>query len=651
MVRGHGFPRPEETREPMARLRPQASLALFAAALPALAGAQGEAPPTPFGEDIEVVGKRQRPTAAADPTAAATVVDATRFAGEAKSVAELVATAPGVAVNGYGGLGQLATVSIRGSTADQVAVYLDGLLLNTGAGGGVDLSRIPREWIDRIEVIRGAEGAVFGAGTLGGAINIATRPVRAGTWSVEATGGSFGTVGASATAATGGQRWGALAAVAGDDTSGRFGYDFDPFPTLSGNALEPRARGHNAARSGGALAKLWAGVGPGRFDALLQMSGGGRDVPGSPYQPTPRDGQDDSRFALLTRLDEPVAPSADVAVMAAARTDALTVRVSPLPEARQRDLAAAVGARLTWRAGPSALLLRAEARGERLRLDGAPDRERASLSVGVSDALTLGRVVLSPAVGWDTNGRDRGASAKLGAALRLGGPFSIRASAGATYRPPSFAELYLRQGLIAPNPDLVPERGTSVDGAIVAEGALGFASAGAFATLTRDLIVYEQASFGLFKPFNDAKASTSGVEVEAATAPLGPLGIALSGAYTFLATETLRGGEDVLGKDLPHRARHRAYARAAIGRGPLEAHADVQYVGSQFLETRNLQPIAPVTAVGLGASARVWRRPDVRIHVEAKNLLDDRTLQDGFGNPLPGRMVLFTLRAEGQGVP
>jgi iron complex outermembrane receptor protein len=92
------------------------ALATFVAAFaPAAAGA--DAPPEPAPEirldDIVVRVERPEP---AGPGAAATVVEAGRFAGEAKSVAELVSTAPGVAVREYGGLGKLATVSIRGAS-------------------------------------------------------------------------------------------------------------------------------------------------------------------------------------------------------------------------------------------------------------------------------------------------------------------------------------------------------------------------------------------------------------------------------------------------------------------------------------------------------------------------------------------------------
>jgi vitamin B12 transporter len=48
--------------------------------------------------------------------------------------------------------------------------------------------------------------------------------------------------------------------------------------------------------------------------------------------------------------------------------------------------------------------------------------------------------------------------------------------------------------------------------------------------------------------------------------------------------------------------------------------------------------------VNAGAFARILRSPEVRIGAEVKNLLDDRTLQDGFGYPLPSRTLLVTLR-------
>ncbi|HET8734498.1 MAG TPA: TonB-dependent receptor plug domain-containing protein, partial [Anaeromyxobacteraceae bacterium] len=212
--------------------------------------------------------------ATADPTAAVTVVPAERYAGEAKQVAELVATAPGVAVSAYGGLGQLATASIRGSTPDAVRVLLDGLPLNTAFGGGVDLSTIPRQWISRLEVVRGPEGALYGAGAMGGALNVVTRPAAAGTWSAEATGGSFGTWSGAADAAFGRPGLDVLAAVNAERTGGGFTYRYDRTPNVAGGEQTLVRENNGAARAGG-LVKLGAALGGDlRLDGLAQVSGG-----------------------------------------------------------------------------------------------------------------------------------------------------------------------------------------------------------------------------------------------------------------------------------------------------------------------------------------------------------------------------------------
>ncbi len=634
---------------PSVRARARAALLIALAPLAAVAG-DGDARPPAFGEELEVVGQR-RPGAVGDETAAATVVDAHRFEGEARSVAELIATAPGVAVSQYGGLGQLTTVSLRGSSAAEVQVFLDGLPLNTAAGGGVDLARIPRAWIERIEVVRGAEGAVYGAGTLGGAVNIVTRRAVAGAWSAEATAGSFRTFAGSADGAVGGERWGLLGAVAVEDTSGRFGYLFDDQPALAGNPLQPLERTHDAAFTAGGLAKLWAAVGEGRLDAVLQLSGGTRDLPGSPYQLTPNDGQRDARAGAVVHLAEQLAEGLDLVLGAAGRDDRLTVWLEHFPTARQRDLAGEASAELRWTSGPSVLALRAAGGGERLEVEGAPTRGWAEGSLSASDQLQLlaGRLRVAPAVRVDAMGPFRGLSAKVGAALRVAGPLSVRASAGRSFRAPSFAELYLRQGLLDPNPDLAPETSWSADAGVALDGRLGLASATAFTQQYRDLIVYEAASFRRFKPLNDGKAAANGLELEAASAPLGPAALALSGAYTFLATETLRGSAAQLGKDLPHRARHRLYARLAGERGPVAAHAEAQWISAQFQDLANSPAlrVPPVLAFGAGASVRLIHRPETRLALEVRNLADDRTLQDGFGNPLPGRTVMITLRVSG----
>lgn len=600
-------------------------------------------------EQIVIIGRRLRGQVAEDPTASATVVSAERFAGEAKGVAELVATAPGVAVNDYGGLGRAATVSIRGATADGVLVLLDGMPLNTAFGGGVDLASIPRHWVDRIEIVRGAEGAHYGAGALGGVVNVITRRPRAAAWSGEASGGSYETFAASADRSFSSRGASLLFAAGAESSGGAFRYRHPANPNDPAPTWLERRRANDASARGGGMVKLAAPLGAARLDALLQLSGGRRGLPGSPYLPTPDDRQEDARAALSARLAR--AAWGDrllVAGRLTGRFDWLASRTGGM-DASHRDAAAGVvaEARLQHRAGGLRVALEVEEEALRAEALGGT-RRRRTIAASISGDLLLAaeRLRVGPALRAERTGAFDGLSAKLGASVRVAGPLALRASAGSTFRAPSFAELNLQQALVAPNPDLVPEEGLGGDAALVLDARPVFASLGAHATLYRDLVYYQQASLGRFKPFNAGKVLVRGLEAEVATAPdRALLGLSLSASYTLLATEILRGVEGTLGNEVPHRARHRLYARAALEPGPASAHLEAHLVGRQFDDAQNLDPIRATLAWNAGASLRVARRPELRVALEVRNALGDRALQDAFGYPLPGRMWLLSIRA------
>ncbi len=81
---------------------------------------------------------------------------------------------PGISIGEYGGLGQNVALSLRGSTAGQVLVLVDGVPVNDLQLGGYDLNLLCLENIDRVEVIRGAASALYGADAMGGVINVIT---------------------------------------------------------------------------------------------------------------------------------------------------------------------------------------------------------------------------------------------------------------------------------------------------------------------------------------------------------------------------------------------------------------------------------------------------------------------------------------------
>jgi outer membrane receptor protein involved in Fe transport len=71
------------------------------------------------------------------------------------------------------------TISIRGmgvgDTADRVLVLIDGIPLNGGFFGNILWNRVPKEMVERVEVVRGASSSLYGSYAMGGVVNIVTR--------------------------------------------------------------------------------------------------------------------------------------------------------------------------------------------------------------------------------------------------------------------------------------------------------------------------------------------------------------------------------------------------------------------------------------------------------------------------------------------
>jgi iron complex outermembrane receptor protein len=102
------------------------------------------------------------------------LIEREAFEGKMEDLAEVVEKEAGVQVRQAGGLGSFSTVSLRGSSSEQVMIFVDGILLNDASGGGVDLSNITLSDIESIEIYRGITSMNFGKASIGGVINIKT---------------------------------------------------------------------------------------------------------------------------------------------------------------------------------------------------------------------------------------------------------------------------------------------------------------------------------------------------------------------------------------------------------------------------------------------------------------------------------------------
>ena len=130
-------------------------------------------------DEVVVTATRQEEELATVP-ANVTVITAEEITqSPAETVPELLRSVAGVLVNDIAGNGRNYTVDLRGfgETASlNTLVLIDGRRINQADLSGVDWSLIPKDRVERIEIVRGGRGSVlYGDNATGGVINIITK--------------------------------------------------------------------------------------------------------------------------------------------------------------------------------------------------------------------------------------------------------------------------------------------------------------------------------------------------------------------------------------------------------------------------------------------------------------------------------------------
>lgn len=93
----------------------------------------------------------------------------------ARDAAEVLALHPAVQLDrSFSG----SVAYVQGLEPQHVLILLDGQRVIGRVNGAIDLSRIPVERIEQIEIVRGASSVLYGSDALGGVINIVTRKAR-----------------------------------------------------------------------------------------------------------------------------------------------------------------------------------------------------------------------------------------------------------------------------------------------------------------------------------------------------------------------------------------------------------------------------------------------------------------------------------------
>jgi outer membrane cobalamin receptor len=96
----------------------------------------------------------------------------------AENAADLLRATPFLEIAQTGASGGFTTVTIRGSKSSFTLIMIDGIPVNditNELGGAFDLSSLPVDNIERVEIVRGPLSAIYGSEAIGGVINFISR--------------------------------------------------------------------------------------------------------------------------------------------------------------------------------------------------------------------------------------------------------------------------------------------------------------------------------------------------------------------------------------------------------------------------------------------------------------------------------------------
>ncbi len=638
-----------------------ASLALSAAQISS-AAAQAEASDGAAElEEISVTANRIEGPQAAIGSAVSSISRKELEQQQIRVVSDALRELPGVAVNRTGPIGAATAVRIRGAEANQTLVLIDGIRMNDpGAGAEFDFANLLNLEVERIDVLRGPQSALYGSDAIGGVVNIVTRRGEPGPTRLRASieGGSFGTATGTASVSGGTQAYDYLIAGQGFRTRGiSSARRFDAYaPTGS---LD-----RDGYRSGTGLAKVsvrptdnleFTGVARyTAFDADRDNFGAASDGYPVAAAVDSRDTEKGKQFFGRAQVRATLLEGAWDHVLGMSYTrqdrrsfDGTNLKTyATLGEMTRFDYQTNIRFDAAG-ALPTSHVVTFGADHTRDAVKSytafpfpadAPNPLRKHLDtsglVGQYQIGFLERFFVTGSIRQDFNDRfDEATTYRVASAYTFDRTRTkLRASWGTGVKNPTAFELFGYSGDYIPNQGLKPERGEGWD--------IGFdqplwsdrivVDATYFQQRVRDLIssetIADPSDPGGFvsRAINLAGASRiDGVELGLTVRPID--GLTLRAAYTFT------DGEDATGATLVHRPRHVAslnanYAfldgRANVNLGVVYNGRAREFIYDAVTYARTTAPLKAYTLVNMAASYKVTGNAEVYGRIE--NLLDRR---------------------------
>ncbi len=566
-----------------------------------------------------------------------------------RSVAALLEARAGAFVRRYGP-GGLATLTLRGSSAAQTLVLLDGYRLADPQLGQLDLSLLPTVLLESVEVMHGAGAALYGTDAVGGVVNLRSmaatdRP------SVRLTGtmGAFGErEGAMALAGRRGA-FSALAAVEYQTSDG-------DFPYVNAALFPPR----RVRRQGAGYDRLALygrfGYAGGRHHATMAgwYNAAARGLPGPATTPPGGERQWDEHLRLWAsdriRLRGGTLRLGGLVQAASLRYRnprlALDDTGRTLTASLEAEASAAVGMRGLFGAGLTGSLARA--RHPSLRDDAVEHHFGAFTHA----TLVAGPLRAFPALRIDAyflpGARTQAAlSPRFGVNVGLTAGLHLKAAAGRAFRVPTFNDRFWQPG---GNPELRPEQGWTYDAGMVFRPRTGLqVELTAFLHRLRDQIVWQPVTGGYWAPGNVSRVRSRGLEAsaEARLRPARRLPLEAHVLYILTdARDRSTPGTPSYDHPLRYAPRHQLKAALGAGYGRLRLDLSARYAGRRYVTTDGTQFLDPYWAFDgqLRLEGRL-HRARLTLSLVMENLTN-RAYEGIKGYPMPPRALRLRLRLD-----
>lgn len=584
--------------------------------------------------DFTISATRTR-IAAADAPARVTLIGRDEIdRSGATTLADVLGSRSGVYLKRLGPSGA-ATLSIRGSSASQTLVLLDGFRLSSPMLGQLDVTLIPSMLLESVEVMHGAASPLFGTDGMGGVVNLRSGGPADASFRVMLGAGAFG------------EKNGGLAL---HGTRNGLNLQFvTEYAGAEGDfSYRNPATAQTETRKGADYTRFSVFTSAGRRSGLhdwkLSVLGARADrgLPGLASATPAGERQWDDRIRAWAS-DEITLRHASVRL--GTYVDQASLRyLNPMLSLDEtgRTFMTGIEAELRADAGTNWQI----GMGTALSAGTATHPSYASGARELQAALfthatgRLGRLRMYPALRIDrylpADGRTATPiSPRLGLNLRPlpGSELALKVNAGRTFRTPTFNDRFWQPG---GNPDLRPERGWTTDtGFMWPHGAWTFELTG-FASHIRDQIVWLPDGRGIYTAKNISTVSSRGAEASIRWKPARGVDADLIYTYTEARDRSTPGAPEY-DQLVPFLPREQMKAGVHLVQGAFDLDLNGRYAGRRYLTADGTQYIDPYYVLDARAGASVAAH-GLRAHLTlgVENLFDhDYAIMPYY--PMPGR--------------